>query len=285
MSNNQQYKSISELAQSIKENIELIESGTLDNDGMSNLIDQTRDLYDRLVVIRYKAFEQEVKGGSDTKASVVEPSVEAKQVVEEKPQKVEDPKEESDLFGGGFKLDFSDQNEIKPASKPKPKQDKKANPVAGKQEAIPVPDQPLPFNNPNPPKKVEPKVEPKVEEEEVKAAENQIDLIEIIDDTPKSLNETLAEQKSGDNLASKLAQQPISDLKSAIGINQKFLFMNDLFAGEHDAYHSLIDKINGMSSEAEALEYIQQEVVGKYAWDMESVSVGRFLNLVSRRFF
>lgn len=283
MSNNQQYKSISELAQSIKENIELIESGTLDNDGMTNLIDQTRDLYDRLVVIRYKAFEQEVKGTSVADEAVAEASVELKKTEEEEPEKLEAPKEESDLFGGGFKLDFSDQNEIKPASKPK--QEKKTNPLPGKQEAIPVPDQPLPFNNPNPPKKVEPKVEPKVEEEEVKAAENQIDLIEIIDETPKSLNDTLAEQQSGDNLASKLAKQPISDLKSAIGINQKFLFMNDLFAGEHDAYHDLIDKINGMSNESEALEYIQSEIVNKYAWDMESVSVGRFLNLVSRRFF
>ena len=48
-------------------------------------------------------------------------------------------------------------------------------------------------------------------------------------------------------VADKLSRQPIKDLKSAIGLNQKFLFMNDLFEGENELFNNAINKINSFN--------------------------------------
>ncbi len=305
MGNNQQYQSMKDLIQAVQANVEKIESGALNDQELSSLIDNTRELYDRLVILRYKAFESQVKGEELDKQIRVEDVHEPAQVVEtpeplkEEPKDLNVPEEKessaetsesqekaeensdggADLFGG-FRLNFTDEPKEKPkASKPAFK------PAPGRQESIPMPDQPLPFNNPNPPKPVdEPKIEDVVEEEVPVEDKNQTNLIDEISTAPVSLNDKLAANQSGDNLAKKLSMQPIADLKTAIGINQKFLFMNDLFKGEHDDFHKAIDNINNMDSINDAQAYISDSLMSKYDWDMDSVSVQNFLGLVERRF-
>lgn len=305
MGSNQQYQSMKDLIQAVQANVEKIESGALNEQELSALIDNTRELYDRLVILRYKAFESQVKGEevlsempvedvspaaedveesiqeeAEVQADVEEASASAEVTSEtQKEETLEESEGDADLFGG-FRLNFTDKPKDKPkANKPASK------PSPGRQESIPMPDQPLPFNNPNPPKSVdEPNIEDIEEEEIIVEDQNQTNLIDEIDTTPKSLNDKLAANQSGDNLAKKLSMQPIEDLKTAIGINQKFLFMNDLFKGEHDDFHQAIDNINAMDSINDAQAYISDSLVSKYDWDMDSVSVQNFLGLVERRF-
>jgi len=295
MNSNQQYQTIAELSKSIETHTEQIGTGHFTVKQMNQLIEETRELYDRLVVLRYMAYERSVKSGENPDVFEIPIENNSKNLTDQLvTQKLEEPIEnttpateepsESETGGlfDGFKLDFSSSNDLKSTKK---ETQKKPKFVPGKQESIPVPDQPLPFNNPNPPKKIEKPVEPKLEEEVPVVDENQINLINAIDDVPVSINDQMAANQTGDNLAKKLAQQPISDLKVAIGINQKFLFMNDLFKGEHAEYHSAIDKINNMASFQEAESYVQNELLPKFGWDMENVSTENFMNLISRRFY
>ncbi len=279
-----------ELANAIQEKIGQLEAGSISEEELNLTLEETRTLYDRLVVVQYKAFEKSVKGEAPVEDAVAP-------VAEPKPEKVETPAEsepepepENDLFGGfKFTLNTKEdkENELKssPGNTQKPpKTTPKITP--GKQESIPMPEQPLPFNNPNPPKSVESApVEPVKEEEPAAAAENQINIIDQIDEapTPKSLNDQLAANQSGDNLAKKLAMQPIDNLKTSIGINQKFLFMNDLFKGEHMDFHAVIDRIDAMTESEEAMTYLVQ-LREQYNWDMESESALNFTELVERRF-
>lgn len=99
-----------------------------------------------------------------------------------------------------------------------------------------------------------------------------------------SLNDKLAGKFEPSSLAEKLKKQPIVDLQAAIGINQKFLFMNDLFEGERNAYHESIDQLNSFDSYLDADNYIKNNLVGKYNWDLESSSAVRFMELVERRY-
>ncbi len=85
-------------------------------------------------------------------------------------------------------------------------------------------------------------------------------------------------------LADKLSQQPIADLTKAIGLNQKFLFMNDLFEGENEAYKQAITTLNSFNSFLEADEYINNILKTQYKWDMSKSTTLDFINLVKRRF-
>ena len=126
--------------------------------------------------------------------------------------------------------------------------------------------------------------------------ENQTNLLDAIKESKEevnepeipaddqSLNEKLNASPSAASLSEKLKKQPINDLITAIGINQKFLFMNDLFEGERDEFHNSLSDLNKFDSFLDADNYIKNNLMVKYNWDMENTSVVRFMELVERRY-
>lgn len=82
----------------------------------------------------------------------------------------------------------------------------------------------------------------------------------------------------------KLQRRPISDLTKAVGINQKYLLMNDLFEGENVAYNEAINRLNNFASGHEAIQYVNKELAPKYGWDTEDHAVRSFVDLVERRY-
>lgn len=85
------------------------------------------------------------------------------------------------------------------------------------------------------------------------------------------------------SLASKLKNTPIENLKSAIGINVKFTFINELFGGNSDEFNHVVDAIDSMGSADDARNLLG-ELSGKHSWDLESHSVSQFVEMVERRF-
>lgn len=75
----------------------------------------------------------------------------------------------------------------------------------------------------------------------------------------------------------------VSDLKSAIGLYEKFNFINDLFAGDSLAYERTIVQLNGMINFREADNYLNG-VRAHYKWDGKSESVIRFMEILKRKF-
>lgn len=99
----------------------------------------------------------------------------------------------------------------------------------------------------------------------------------------KSLNDSFSDHVEKESLAERLGKKPISDLADAIGLNQKFLFMNDLFEGENNLYKEAINALNNFNSYFEADEYINV-LSSKHNWDSTSRSVKEFIDLVERRY-
>ena len=85
-------------------------------------------------------------------------------------------------------------------------------------------------------------------------------------------------------VADKIALEPIKDLRSAIGINDKFQFMENLFNKEEAIFESSVKTINSFKNFAEAQFWIKQNLRIKYNWEEESTVVLAFDQLVKRRF-
>ena len=78
--------------------------------------------------------------------------------------------------------------------------------------------------------------------------------------------------------------EPIKNLASAIGINDKFLFIETLFLGDEKAFEESIKTINAFKIFQEAQFWIKQELRIKNNWDEASPIVNQFDQLVKRRF-
>ncbi len=97
-----------------------------------------------------------------------------------------------------------------------------------------------------------------------------------------SLNDKL--KQANLNLGDTLVEAPVKDLRKAIGINDKFLYINELFRGDEAMYERSIKTINGFSILPEAEYWIQRELKVKIGWKEDSETVQQFNQLIKRRF-
>lgn len=105
---------------------------------------------------------------------------------------------------------------------------------------------------------------------------------QLVEEQALSINEQLKENKV--EVSDVLSAGPIKDLKKAIGINDRFLFINDLFDGDESVFERSIKTINGFSIWPEADYWIRRELKTKLGWKNDSLSVQLFDQLVRRRF-
>jgi hypothetical protein len=93
-------------------------------------------------------------------------------------------------------------------------------------------------------------------------------------------HDDLASKQPQNNLSSRMQAKPITDLSKAIGLNDKFLFIRELFEGDKERYHEAIQIINEMPNYQEAEDYIHQ----RFDWSEDKPEVVRFMDLVRRKF-
>lgn len=72
----------------------------------------------------------------------------------------------------------------------------------------------------------------------------------------------------------------VKDIRSAISLNDRILFINMLFGQDPMAFQDALTKINQMSTLDEAIEYVAAECP---QWDLESETVYRFMMAVRRK--
>ncbi len=99
-----------------------------------------------------------------------------------------------------------------------------------------------------------------------------------------SILDKFIKKKEDTSLIEMLKHTPISDLKSAIGINEKFQFINELFGGNYEDYNASIDLLNKCKSFTDAEIFIAENIFDKYTWEAENRNVADFMDLVERRF-
>lgn len=73
---------------------------------------------------------------------------------------------------------------------------------------------------------------------------------------------------------------PVRDIRSAISLNDRILFINYLFKEDPMAFQNTLSNINTMDTLEEVVEYVRNNYPG---WDLESDVVYRFMMAVRRR--
>lgn len=219
--NKKNYLSLIELSKALNKNVSKLENGKLALSELNVTLEHSRDIYERLTILRYKALlEQQEK--------VEEISEESNPTQDKMNEEVEESN-----FSFKFEVDNEESIDISPNQR------------------------------------------------------NLLDEIQEVggEEEKTSVNDQYASTSDKtETLAEKLTKTKIKDLRQGIALNQKFLFMNDLFGGEKEAYDAALDKLNSFDSIIEAKAFLTSEVENKYDWKEDSSSVQQFVTLLERKF-
>ncbi|MDN3549600.1 hypothetical protein [Mucilaginibacter aquaedulcis] len=90
-----------------------------------------------------------------------------------------------------------------------------------------------------------------------------------------------AEKEKG---PSQPALLPITDLKSAINLNDKLLYIKDLFNGYSLAYSEAVEIVNRFNSFEEAERFLKTNYVVKNHWADKPITAEKFYDLLRRRY-
>ena len=96
----------------------------------------------------------------------------------------------------------------------------------------------------------------------------------------------LFEAKRATDLSERLSATPIKDLKNAMGINERFLNISELFGGNAIAYNDTINILNELTDFDSARSYIIEALAPKYDWlDDRRINLAKsFIKKVKRRY-
>lgn len=105
---------------------------------------------------------------------------------------------------------------------------------------------------------------------------------DVIGSASTSLNDKLKSDVA--DLKSALNDTPVRDLKKAIGVNDRYVFINQLFRGDEVMYERSLKTINGFRILPEAEYWMERELKVKLGWDENREATRHFYQLVKRRF-
>jgi len=108
------------------------------------------------------------------------------------------------------------------------------------------------------------------------------ELNDVIGTNGSSLNDKLKSNVL--ELKSALNDTPVRDLKKAIGVNDRFVFISQLFRGDEVMYERSLKTINGFRILPEAEYWMERELKVKLGWDESRDATKQFYHLVRRRF-
>ncbi len=125
---------------------------------------------------------------------------------------------------------------------------------------------------PPPPKTQEPKIIRKKDQETAILADQFVQPV-------SSLIEQLSTLQNEEEIADKLKTKPITSLTEAIGINDKFLFIREIFNGNQSEYDKALSRLESADNIADA-----RAVIMSYTGDnLKNEAVRQLLELVKRK--
>ncbi len=232
------------LAQQLADQLNGLYSGKNKKESLEQMVNNSRELYERLIVLRHKAYEQEVQP-TPTESIEVEMPV--------------------------FTLDLEESVNDVPAMEPETSI--AFEPEVEAQEEISsieiTPEIEVDTRQVN----LMDMIEEVIQEKTTPPAEDNTPII--------SLNEILAQQQTQHTILKALEKAPIEDLKKSITMNQRFQFARELFKGDSEQYELSISELNNASSE-KAME-IFENMKRKWGWDTTSIAFIELEELVQRR--
>jgi len=97
------------------------------------------------------------------------------------------------------------------------------------------------------------------------------------------LNEAYTEEEDS-SISAHLEKQPISDLLTAIGLNERYLYANELFEGDIANFKESIQKLDSFDGIDSAKSYFDNELMTRHQWDKDNELVNSLFALLERRY-
>ncbi len=277
------FKNLEDLVGDLGEGLIKLRAGELEPEELTPLVEDARELCDRLVLLRFKAheFAYEVRkkapeGGVDEQAVDRQPV---------RPFRI----------GAAYQTSLIDA--IEEVSREQAEQAAEARRNAGTPDLFDVID---PVDIPQPDSESEepeampaaqPPVEsPEPEQEEQTEAET---VVEIVQPEPEPepeperaapLLEALEEDTAAPSLAEQMEQQSIGDLRTAFSLVEKYECIKVLFQDDAMLFDKVLEALDGAGDVQLALHWLHQHVPESKTWDEEDPTVARFLDKLQRRY-
>lgn len=109
-----------------------------------------------------------------------------------------------------------------------------------------------------------------------------VEVNQVIAIPAASLNDTLRQDES--DLAHHLRPEVLLDLRQAVGINDRFRYISELFQGDAALFDQAIGVLNDISDFTEAIEWIDRFLLVARNWNPEDALVRQFYGLLRSRF-
>ncbi|MFO7658386.1 MAG: hypothetical protein R6W78_15110 [Bacteroidales bacterium] len=95
-----------------------------------------------------------------------------------------------------------------------------------------------------------------------------------------SLHDNLFQSKNLYDLSAKLQSKSLVNISEAIGINERFLFIRELFQDNIERYNNTMEFLSHAHDFNEAYNYL----IENFQWNMDSEAVQKILELIRRKF-
>ena len=96
--------------------------------------------------------------------------------------------------------------------------------------------------------------------------------------TEKSVNDLLS-GNDDKKLEYKISNSPVQSIQAAIGINDRYQYIRELFSGKAETFAKTVADLDNLGNIQEAVTYLQKN----FKWKKNETSL-KFVNLVKRRF-
>lgn len=258
-----QKSSSKELLKKLKKMYEKLENEKLSAQDLDKMVEYSQNLYERCLILRYKAIEQKVFGEKE----IIVPQVES----EEKKPKAEESTPEID-FG------IFDASAI----------EKETAPVT---EVEVKPEESIEVEEKEEVSAEETMSEPPTQESAVDEGQSEESPIEELEakDEPAPSSTPASSGAWGSIFAQWTSEREggiskkIEALPSSFGLNERMLYGNELFGGNQDEFARFINQLEQLQNWNAAAEQLAMKADAR-DWDKESNALKEFVHHIKRRY-
>ncbi len=275
------YLSQKELVKAIETNLSNLESGQLTPDEIEGHLDLVRELYERTLILRYKVFERHstIETAAPS-AEEIAPVIEAQELHEETVSTTGEAVAEETPDGAGFPVEEGEETEaytaiefdfFSPDAEPIAEENIQQEPAF-----TPEPEEPVTQGW----------------QAEENAAPEKEEATEPF--TPEETYDAPSETKGGGRYEQRISEieqeirnqigfNSLPTLIGAFGLNERLLYINELFDGSSESFSDAIKHLDTRSNLSETTAFIE-EIAEKFNWDIESETVEEFIQKLCRRY-
>ncbi|PKR81982.1 hypothetical protein CW751_01195 [Brumimicrobium salinarum] len=262
------YENLQAIADRVNTLSQQLSSEKLSQKELEEFKSLSRDLYERALILDYKAKEEQVYANSSSKQTEEKAITDAPEPTEEIINEVEETaaspknetKEEQETASAGeIQFDFSGEFDQQKSEEVVDRETTKIS------EAVAT------------------------ETKETSSVETPTN---TAPETPPARAASSGDAQSFYAYFSKAYQQAAGDrlgtskldtLQNAVGLNDRLLFIGELFNGNTDLYNSILSTLDDLENNEAALRTLS-EVAAKENWDKDNSAVDEFAHLIIRRY-